>query len=74
MWVEDASYLCDTLSKSQRPARPYLTVGPEALYHHIPLGLVFPEIPKDLFLIWIVLTNSLQTSFYLTLDIGRIES
>jgi hypothetical protein len=48
------------LSKPRRPPRPHLTVRLEALYHHLPLGLILLEIPKDHFLIWVVLTYPLQ--------------
>ena len=32
---------------SQRPSRPYLAVGLEALYHHLPLGLILPELTEE---------------------------
>jgi hypothetical protein len=38
-----------------RPPRPDVTVGLEAFYDHIPLGLVPPEISKGLFLMGVVL-------------------
>jgi hypothetical protein len=38
-----------------RPPRPDVTVGLEAFYDHIPLGLVLPEISKGLFLMGVVL-------------------
>jgi hypothetical protein len=31
---------------SQRPACPDLTVGLQAFYDHLPLGLVLPKIPE----------------------------
>ena len=31
---------------SQRPTRPYLVVGLEAIYHQLPLGLVLPEVTE----------------------------
>ena len=73
MWVEDASYLRKTTSKACRSSRPHLTVGLEAFYHHIPLGLVLPEITEELFLLEIVLSNSLQASLYPTLYIVWIK-
>jgi hypothetical protein len=47
MWVEDASYLLEATSKARRSSRPDLTVGLEAIYHHIPLGLVIPEVTEE---------------------------
>jgi hypothetical protein len=32
---------------SQRPAYPDLTVGLQALYHHLSLGLVLPELTEE---------------------------
>jgi hypothetical protein len=52
----DTPDLHDLTSKTRRPALPHLTIRLEAFYHHLPLGLVLPEIPEDLFLIWVVLT------------------
>src|SRR5215207_7208917 len=46
-----ASYLRETSSKTRRSSRPDLTVGLEAIYHHLPLGLVLPEVPEELFLL-----------------------
>jgi hypothetical protein len=42
----DASYLREASSKTLRPSRPDLTVGLEAFYHHLPLGLILPQIPE----------------------------
>jgi hypothetical protein len=70
----DASYLCEATSKTHRPALPHLAVGLETLYDHLPLGLIFPEVSEELFLIWIVLTDPLQTAFDPTFDIGRVKS
>jgi hypothetical protein len=42
----DASYLRETSSKTLRPSRPDLTVSLKTFYHHLPLGLVLPEIPE----------------------------
>jgi hypothetical protein len=51
------------LSKPWRSSRPHLTICLEALYHHLTLGLVLPEkIPEDLFLIRVVLSDSLQAA------------
>jgi hypothetical protein len=48
-------------SKTRRSPCPYLTILLEAIYHHLPLHLVLPEkIPKDLFLLWAVLTDPLR--------------
>jgi hypothetical protein len=30
--------------------------------HHLPLGLVLPEVTEDLFLFWVVLTYPLQAA------------
>ena len=60
--LEAASRLREATSKTSRPACPYLSVGLEALYNHIPLGFVPPEITEDLFLIWRVLTDPLQAT------------
>jgi hypothetical protein len=35
------------ISKARRSSRPDLTVGLEAIYHHIPLGLILPEVPEE---------------------------
>jgi hypothetical protein len=42
-------------SKTHRPPSPDLTVSLEALYDHIPLGFILPEIPKQLFLLGLIL-------------------
>ena len=34
------------LSKPRRPSPPDLTFCLEAIYHHLPLGLVIPEVPE----------------------------
>ena len=57
----------------RRPSRPNLTVGLQALYHHIPLGLVLPEVTEELFLLGMVLTNSFQASLYPTIYIVWIK-
>jgi hypothetical protein len=58
----------------RRSHRSVLTVGPEAFYHHIPLGLVIPEVPEELLLIRIILTNPLKASLYPTLYVPLVES
>ena len=45
--AEDASYLRETSSKTRRPPRPDLTVGLEAFYDHIALGLVLEEVTEE---------------------------
>jgi hypothetical protein len=45
-----SSDLRESISKPRRPPHPYLTVSLEAIYHHLPLGLVLPEIPEELLL------------------------
>ena len=60
-------------SKARRSSRPDLTVGLEAIYHHIPLGLLIPQLTEELFLLGVVLTNSLQASLYPTLYIVWIK-
>jgi hypothetical protein len=52
------------------PSLPH-NLSLEAIYHHLPLSLVLPEIPEDLFLLWVVLSDSLkaaptQPSMYLS--------
>ena len=51
-------------SKSWRPPHPHLAVGLQALYHHIPLGLVLPEVPEELFLIRMIHADPLQASLH----------
>src|SRR5688500_6109016 len=58
----------------QRPARPDLTVGLEAFYDHLPLGLVLPEVTEESLLLRVVLSNSLQASLYPTLYVPLVES
>jgi hypothetical protein len=60
MWAEDASYLHETYSKARRPPRPNLAVGLEAIYHHLSLGLILPEISEDLLLFGVVLSYPLS--------------
>ena len=52
------------ISKTRGPAPPDLTVGLEAIYHHIPLGLVLPEVPKELLLFTVILADPLQASLH----------
>jgi hypothetical protein len=73
MCVEDASNLRDTSSKARRSTRPNLTVGLQAFYHHIPLGLVLPEVTEESFLIRIILSDSFQASLYPTIYIVWIK-
>lgn len=54
-------------------SRPDVATGLEGLYDHIPLGLVLPQVPEDLFLLGIVLADPLQAAFDPTLNVGRIE-
>jgi hypothetical protein len=61
------------ISKAWRPPHPHLTVSLQALYHHLPLGLVLPEVTEELFLLRIVLAEPLQASLYPTLHIVWIE-
>jgi hypothetical protein len=58
----------------RRSPRSDLAVGLEAFYHHIPLGLVIPEVPEELFLIRIILTDPLKASLYPTLYVPLVES
>src|SRR5215203_1849826 len=74
MRVEDAPYLLEATSKARRSSRPDLTVGLQALYHHLPLGLVLPEVTEELFLLRIVLSNSFQASLYPTIYVPLVES
>jgi hypothetical protein len=48
--------------KTQRPPRPDRTVSLEAIYHHLPLSLVLPEISEYIFLLGIILSDPLQAS------------
>jgi hypothetical protein len=57
----------------QRPSRPDLAVGLQALYHYLPLSLVIPEVTEELLLLRVVLTNPLQASLYPTIYIVRIK-
>ena len=61
------------ISKALRPARPYLAVGLEAIYHHFPLSLILPEVSEELFLLRMVLTNSFQAPFDPAIYIVWIE-
>jgi hypothetical protein len=61
------------ISKARRPPRPYLTVGLEALYHHLPLGLVLPEVPEESLLLGIILANPLQAALDPTLHVPLVE-
>jgi hypothetical protein len=61
------------ISKAWRPPYPYLTVSLKTFYHHLPLGLVFPEVTEELFLLGMVLTNSFQASLYPTIYIVWIK-
>ena len=61
------------LKAARRSSRPDLTVGLEAIYHHLPLGLVLPEVTEELFLIRIILADPLQASLYPALDILLVE-
>jgi hypothetical protein len=35
------------ISKTRRSSRPDVTVGLQALYHHLPLGLVLEEVTEE---------------------------
>ena|SRR5215211_5955577 len=48
--------------KHPEASPPDLTVCLEAFYHHLPLGLIIPEVPKHLFLIRVTLAYLLQAS------------
>jgi hypothetical protein len=61
------------ISKSWRPPYPYLTVSLKTIYHHLPLGLVLPEVTEELFLIRIILADPLQASLYPTIYIVWIK-
>jgi hypothetical protein len=50
------------------PPCPHLTVCLEAIYHHLPLSLILPEVSEDVFLIRIILTDSFQAA----LDVSRV--
>src|SRR5215212_6006690 len=55
-------------------SRPDLAVSLEAFYHYLTLSLVLPEIPEDLFLIWVVLTDPLKAALHEALEVSRVES
>jgi hypothetical protein len=61
------------ISKGWRPSHPDLTVGLQALYHHIPLGLLLEEVTEELFLIRMVLADPLQATLYPTLHVVWIK-
>ena len=61
------------MSKAWKP-HLHLTVGLEAIYHHLPLGLVLEEVTEELFLIQVILANPLQASLYPTLHVPLVES
>jgi hypothetical protein len=63
---------CD-ISKAWRPSRPDLAVGLEAIYHHLPLGLILEEVTEESLLLGVVLTNPLQASLYPTIYIVWIK-
>jgi hypothetical protein len=46
-----------SLKDPRRSSRTDLTVRLEAFYHHLTLSLVLPEIPGDLLLFGIILTD-----------------
>ena len=58
----------------RRSHRSVLTVGLDAFYHYVPLGLVIPEVPEELFLIRIILVDPLKASLHETLDVLLVES
>jgi hypothetical protein len=70
-WVCAAAH--PDISKARRSSHPDLTVGFEAFYNHLPLGLILKEVTEELFLIWIVLTNSLQAPLYPTIYIVWVK-
>jgi len=49
---------------SWRPPHPNLTVGLEAIYHHLPLGLVLEELPEKSLLLGVILTYLFKASLY----------
>src|SRR5215208_6122257 len=61
------------LTGARRSSRPDLTVGLEAFYHHISLGLILEEVSEELFLIWIILANPLQAPLCPTLHVSLVE-
>src|SRR5215207_7161494 len=61
------------LKGARRSSGPDLTVGLEAIYHHLPLGLILPEVTEEYFLLGMVLSNPLQASLYPTIDIVWIK-
>ena len=52
------------ISKAWRPPHPHLAVGLQALYHHLPLGLVLEEVTEELFLIRVILADPLQAGLH----------
>jgi hypothetical protein len=61
------------ISKTWRSSRSDLAVGLEALYYHLPLGLILEEVTEELFLLGVVLSNSFQASLYPTIYIVWIK-
>ncbi len=56
-----------------RPSRPDFAVSLEAVDHQIPLGLVLPEVPEELFLFGVVLPYALKTPLDKPLDVGGVQ-
>ncbi len=60
-------------SLTRRFPRPDLAVGLEYLDHHLPLGLVLPEVPEQPFLVGVVLPYALKATLHEPLDVGGVE-
>jgi hypothetical protein len=57
----------------RRPPGPDLAVGLEGFDHHLPLGLVLPEVSEEPFLVGVVFAYALQAALYEPIDVGRVE-
>ena len=60
-------------SKTRTPPCSDLTVSLKAIYNYLPLSRVLPKVSKDLFLIWIILTDPLKAALHEALDVSRVE-
>jgi hypothetical protein len=66
------SNLREVILKTCGQTRPDLYFDLEAVEHHLPLGLVLPEVPKEPFLFGVVLADPLQAALDEPLVGGKI--
>jgi hypothetical protein len=55
------------------PTHPHLAADLEAFYHHVSLGLILEEGPKEPLLLGLTLVDPLQAALHQTLDVSGIE-